>query len=152
MKGKHAEIVAEGILKELGYTTHRVQDTARRINGRWLSRGNDVFECIDVVAYSPSEMRLVQVTTTNGVSKRKKKIEGILPPPHVNNIHVEVWEAKKKKNPLDRRRVIRYFKVHALEGGGWVRRGEEVEHVMETEPRGERTDNHRDTTLPGCDA
>ena len=56
----------------------------------WISRRNDIFGCIDIVAIKPGEKTLwVQVTADRGVLRKLKKISYI----DWNFEHSEVWIA-----------------------------------------------------------
>lgn len=111
MKGREAELVAKKYLEEQGYAVHLATPAKVKRGKLWITLSNDIFGCIDIMAIRSAgeSVRFVQVTTPNGVTARKRKMEK-LPWPVIAN--VEIWETRSRKNVRDARKTDYFFRVH----------------------------------------
>jgi len=75
-KGLQAQLLAKKWLISLGYLVHEAKKAVFKSRGRFISLGEDLFGCLDLLAINGERTWGVQVTTQNGVYARKKKIEG----------------------------------------------------------------------------
>lgn len=77
-KGNRIEKLAEDILHEWGFQTHRARKSGIFIKGRYFCHSNDIFKCIDIVAVKPEERtRWIQVTTLANKSAKLKKVRTV---------------------------------------------------------------------------
>ena len=77
-KGYRLERLAESHLQNQGYQTHRAAKSGFTIHGKYFTRSNDIFGCIDIIAISPTNRtRFIQVTsgTVSKSTKFKKLAE-----------------------------------------------------------------------------
>ena len=90
--GNEAERYVKKYLEANGYTVHRTQRSFRRLpNGVILSRTNDIFHCIDIIAIKPNHKTLwIQVTRSSGIGKKLDKIK--LVKWNLRHSDVQIWQ------------------------------------------------------------
>jgi len=103
-KGNRLQRDVVRILKGWGYTVHNQCAVARpvKIKNRtiWVSKRNDIFGCIDIVAVRRgSRVRFIQVTADSGIGRKEKELRNVSW--DFNFMLVEVWRyARRKKKPV----------------------------------------------------
>ena len=114
MKSTEAEKEAERILIEQGYLTDRAVKATVKRGPRFIALSNDRFGLFDVVGVHPVEGYWnVQVTTggSGDVSRRRNAIEEKAM--HFPaNTRLSVFEYAQRRDDIDRRKMLRFFRVH----------------------------------------
>jgi hypothetical protein len=91
----------------------------------WFTRRGDLWGAIDLaVMHRTKGFRFIQVCTTDGVTKHRRKIE-LLPWPTfidrgewrllISTYSVELWEAREGRNVLSATKLTRGFRVHVYD-------------------------------------
>jgi hypothetical protein len=112
-KGNQFERWAMKYLEEQGYVVHRAQSQAVNVGTFHVSRSNDIFHCIDLVAKRANERtRWIQVTSENvGIGIKAKKMEQV--PWCSEHDSVEIWQyVQGRHTPAT---PAQYFRVRKLE-------------------------------------
>lgn len=91
-KGNQFEKWAKAYLEEQGYVVHRAQSQGVNVGTHFVSRSNDIFHCIDLIAKKHGERtRWIQVTSVNvGIGVKAAKMEQV--PWDAAHDSVEVWQ------------------------------------------------------------
>jgi hypothetical protein len=118
-KGNRHEQEVADILSKEGYLVYRASPAIRFIGpGRFVSGQNDIFGCADLLAKSPGETILIQVTSRENASTRKRKMEQALKGFCGERDNIQVWSWGK-----DQRHGYAYAVetavVEATEIGRW---------------------------------
>ncbi len=97
-KGNRHEQEVADILSKEGYLVYRASPAIRFIGpGRFVSGQNDIFGCADLLAKSPAEVILIQVTSRENASTRKKKMEDALNGFCGEQDNIQVWSWGKNE-------------------------------------------------------
>jgi len=93
----------------------------------WFTRRGDLWGAIDLaVMHRANGFRFIQVCTTDGVTKHRRKIE-LLPWPTFEkedntvaifrrgSYEVELWEAREGRNVLSATKLTRGFRIHTYD-------------------------------------
>lgn len=91
-KGNQYEKWARKVLEADGWVVHRAESQGTKIGNFYVSRSNDIFHCIDLVAKKKGyRTRWIQVTSENvGIGVKAKKMEQV--PWTPEHDCVEVWQ------------------------------------------------------------
>src|SRR5579885_1030073 len=119
LKGNEAEKAAEYTLQESGWTTHRARAHRVPMGGRMMTTSNDLWGCVDLACLKRGNMVWnVQITTSDGVTKRRRKLEKVEWP--FEHVRVSIFESRDRPSPVKGKRIERYFRIHDLqEDGTW---------------------------------
>jgi hypothetical protein len=115
LAGKAAENEARKLLEEAGWEVHQARAQLKRLRGFFMTLSNDIWGCIDLAAFCSTSLWFIQVTTTAGVSKRRRKLEQLPWPYHL--VRISIFEAREEKVG---RRKMGHFRIHDLNPDGWV--------------------------------
>uniref|UniRef100_A0A6M3JYA2 Holliday junction resolvase n=1 Tax=viral metagenome TaxID=1070528 RepID=A0A6M3JYA2_9ZZZZ len=93
--GAELQRKAKAILEEWGYCVHNQTTLAHKIKNKegrefWVSKRNDIFGCIDLVAIHPEKDNIlfIQVTAHTGVGMKLKELAKV---PWNKACRVELW-------------------------------------------------------------
>lgn len=117
-KGNEAELLVKTWLEANGWTVHRAaQGNLVRLPGRApFTKSHDLFGCLDLLAIKPGgieETWAVQVTTQNGRTARRRKLEGVAWPV---SWKVSLVSHETTEDPANRRRRSHFLKVEDYMG------------------------------------
>jgi hypothetical protein len=98
-KGDRWERKALDILKEQGYQTFKVTRTAIMIKGRFFQKGNDIFDCFDILAMNKDHIQLISVKANYPSKEHKEMVDKVFCP---HNVYKSIWKAQKlnRKEPF----------------------------------------------------
>ncbi|MHB1260290.1 MAG: hypothetical protein ACYC2H_01100 [Thermoplasmatota archaeon] len=118
-KGTRVELRAKKILEGTGYVVHRTRRNPAKRRGRWMSHGNDIYGCIDLIAKRHGERtRWIQCLSNGAIGAKRRKVARV--PWDLTHDSVELWRwVDGKKRRIDRRngkpRDRLYFQVYVLD-------------------------------------
>jgi len=122
-KGNEYEKNVKAILEAWGY---KVERAARKMvavgPGKFISRSNDYFGCLDLIAIDPYEkVRCVQVTDQAHQAAHQAKFRHVLFP--MVHCDVEIWAwhpgRRRKHKKGEKVTIAQVFSVYRLYDDGW---------------------------------
>lgn len=127
-RGQRIERIANHLLQP-EHATHLVARNAFH-RGRWMSPGNDVFACIDIIAKprnsgSDGRTRWIQVTGGRAIGRKKAKLAAI--PWDARHDCVEIWRyvdggGRRTHKATGQPRPRLYFQVYRMDEGFELRK------------------------------
>lgn len=127
-KGNRREAEVMAILQAEGFLVYRASPALRFIGpGRYVSGQNDIFGCADLIAKSSAETILIQVTSRENASARKRKMEHALKGFCGERDNLQVWSWGK-----DAKHGYAYAIQTAVIEGGEIGRWAEPVHRKRT--------------------
>lgn len=138
LKGTDAENVLNRILHADGWDTHQARRSGSFRAGAFFSNSNDLWNCIDLAGVRrPDGCWFIQVTTSSGTSKRRRKLEQVDWP--ISDVfRISIFETKVEPDSTMPRRAQHWFRIHDLLADGTWRVGYRLNverHFLKAPPK-----------------
>ncbi len=123
LKGIPAENVLNRILQAAGWSVHQARRTGTKRGGKYITFSNDLWGCVDLACVRKNAgVWFIQVTTSSGITPRRRKLEAIAWPLSSGAyvFRVSIFETRVELDPANPRRARHWFRIHdLLEDGKW---------------------------------